>query len=109
MLTFEQIKQKSGLADSSFLTYVQLSLMIKKKLKDGVAPASFSEHNQRLIKATASKVTVANMYSLLTCAALHAYCTTQLACEWDLTSSLTSADWENIWKSAVKSSKCVRY
>ncbi len=48
MLIFNQIKQKIGLIDSSFLTYVQSSLLIKKKFKDGIAPASCSEHDQHL-------------------------------------------------------------
>lgn len=60
-----------------------------------------------LMKATIFRGHLTRMYRSLTYPARHAYQPTHLALELDLNSSPISI--ESVWKSAIKSSKCVRY
>lgn len=109
ILSFQLIKNLFHIADSSFLTYAQISSAIHKKCKEGAAPASCPDWDVLLRKATLLKGTVSNIYSSLFGSARHAYAPVQLAWEHDLNTSLTSSQWNDIWRSALYTSKCVRF
>ena len=109
MSPFQDLKEQFGVTESSFLTYAQISSIINKKCREGSNPASCPEWDLQLRKVTVSRGAVSNIYHLLATANCNAYSSVQSAWERDLGISLESSEWDRIWKSALYSSKCVRY
>ena len=109
IVPLQELKNQFGLSNTSFLVYAQLASIIRKKCKGGTKPASCRETDERLKKVILSPGVVSKVYELLSKAAPNAYSPVQLIWENDLSFSLPAPQWNTIWKSAIFSSKCVRY
>ncbi len=100
---------KFNLNESSFLSYLKLKASIMKIISKGTYRGGHEHLDNSLKKLANERGMVSGIYRLLLCPSPSGDIQTKKSWEQDLGISLSSLEWDRIWRKSVSMSKCIRF